>query len=55
MPSVSAYKEMQQRDPQLQFWIAHCNRSDLVGISAPHTPLQWDRSDGEDGWLWLWL
>ena len=46
--SSDQYAWMQQRYPQLRFWIAHCDPSDLVGISVPHTPLQWERSHGED-------
>ena len=61
MRSESAYRElergyrrsdqyawMQQRYPQLRFWIARCDPSDLVGTPATKTPLQWDRNHGEE-------
>ena len=48
------YAAMQQRYPQLRFWIARCHPSDLVGDPPPQsTPpqgssaLHWERSHGE--------
>ena len=47
------YAAMQQRYPQLRFWIARCHPSDLVGGSPPQTApgesrgLHWERSHGE--------
>ena len=48
------YAAMRQRYPQLRFWIAHCQPSDLVGGSPPQTmqsenpsALHWERSHGE--------
>jgi hypothetical protein len=48
------YAAMQRRYPQLRFWIAHCQPSDLVGGSPPQTmqsenpsALHWERSHGE--------
>ena len=48
------YAAMRQRYPQLRFWIARCDPSDLVGGLPPQTvpcesqsALHWDRSHGE--------
>jgi hypothetical protein len=48
------YAAMQRRYPQLRFWIARCNPSDLVGGSPAQTmpaenpsALHWERSHGE--------
>ncbi len=48
------YAAMQRRYPQLRFWIAHCQPSDVVGGSPPQTmqsenpsALHWERSHGE--------
>ncbi|MBD1194536.1 hypothetical protein [Vulcanococcus sp. Clear-D1] len=48
------YAAMQQRYPQLRFWIARCDPSDLVADPHPRSipsqaspALQWERSHGE--------
>ncbi|MBM5784770.1 MAG: hypothetical protein FJ076_08025 [Cyanobacteria bacterium K_DeepCast_35m_m1_288] len=52
--SSEQYAAMQQRYPQLRFWIARCHPSDLVADPLPQsTPpqgasaLHWERSHGE--------
>jgi hypothetical protein len=52
--SSAEYAAMQQRYPQLRFWVSRCPGSDLVGgatdaspVSTPDSSILWDRSHGE--------
>ena len=52
--SSAEYAAMQQRYPQLRFWVSRCPGSDLVGgaidaspLSTPDSSILWDRSHGE--------